>query len=225
MNSLRVVLHCHPGLHSISPRLITRLVPRALLDQGLGCGRLTTTTYTCSLDTSRMSLRLSPHALYIIIVARIANIINCSIFLIHNMITLGYFQLPNYPANTRLLYIICNNVGPTSKTLGRRCTNVIQKFCVCWVELSYKLLLLQGLQTALIRDVHPMLGWCWISVTDGVPTLMQHWVNASPLLSYQNYSKLLARSILKKNACDYPTNAKGVFCHQWRITLLCHKGR
>ena len=24
------------------------------------------------------------------------------------------------------------NVGPTSKTLGRRCTNVIQMFCVCW---------------------------------------------------------------------------------------------
>ena len=25
------------------------------------------------------------------------------------------------------------NVGITSKTLGRRCTNVIQMFCVCWV--------------------------------------------------------------------------------------------
>ena len=24
------------------------------------------------------------------------------------------------------------NVGPTSKMLGRRCTNVIQMFCVCW---------------------------------------------------------------------------------------------
>ena len=24
------------------------------------------------------------------------------------------------------------NVGPTSKTLGRRCINVIQMFCVCW---------------------------------------------------------------------------------------------
>ena len=24
------------------------------------------------------------------------------------------------------------SVGPTSKTLGRRCTNVIQMFCVCW---------------------------------------------------------------------------------------------
>ena len=24
------------------------------------------------------------------------------------------------------------NVGPTSKTLDRRCTNVIQMFCVCW---------------------------------------------------------------------------------------------
>ena len=28
------------------------------------------------------------------------------------------------------------NVGPTSKTLGRRCINVIglQAFCVCWAE-------------------------------------------------------------------------------------------
>ena len=25
------------------------------------------------------------------------------------------------------------NAGPTSKTLGRRCTNVIKMFCVCWV--------------------------------------------------------------------------------------------
>ena len=24
------------------------------------------------------------------------------------------------------------NVGPTSKTLARRCTNVVQMFCVCW---------------------------------------------------------------------------------------------
>ena len=34
-----------------------------------------------------------------------------------------------YPANTKHLY----NVGPTSSTLGRRCINVIQMFCVCWV--------------------------------------------------------------------------------------------
>ena len=29
------------------------------------------------------------------------------------------------------------NVGPTSKTLGQRCINVIQMFCVCWVVLLY----------------------------------------------------------------------------------------
>ena len=34
------------------------------------------------------------------------------------------------PKNTKHLYIILYNVGPTSKTLGRRCTNVIQIFCV-----------------------------------------------------------------------------------------------
>ena len=32
------------------------------------------------------------------------------------------------PANTKHLY----NVGPTSKTLGRRCINVIQMFCAYW---------------------------------------------------------------------------------------------
>ena len=29
------------------------------------------------------------------------------------------------------------NVGPTSKTLCRRCTNVMQMFCVCWDPLLY----------------------------------------------------------------------------------------
>ena len=28
------------------------------------------------------------------------------------------------------------NVGPTFKTLGRRCTNVIQMFCVCWASMT-----------------------------------------------------------------------------------------
>ena len=27
------------------------------------------------------------------------------------------------------------NVGPTSSTLARHCTNVIQIFCVCWVHI------------------------------------------------------------------------------------------
>ena len=34
-----------------------------------------------------------------------------------------------YPVNTKHLY----NAGPTSRTLCRRCTNVIQIICVCWV--------------------------------------------------------------------------------------------
>ena len=33
---------------------------------------------------------------------------------------------------TQNIWITLYNVGPTSKTLGRRCTNVIQMFCVCW---------------------------------------------------------------------------------------------
>ena len=39
------------------------------------------------------------------------------------------------PANTKHLYSICTttyNARPTSKTLGRRCTNVLQVFCVFW---------------------------------------------------------------------------------------------
>ena len=40
------------------------------------------------------------------------------------------------PANTKPLCNILYNVGPTSKTLGRRCANVIQMFCVCWATIS-----------------------------------------------------------------------------------------
>ena len=59
------------------------------------------------------------------------------------------------------------NVGPTSKTLGRRCINVIQ--CV----------VLAGQVDFLSNIVHlsnvgPM---CWTSVADVGPTLKQHWVN------------------------------------------------
>ena len=37
------------------------------------------------------------------------------------------------PVNTKYLYIYHSyNVGPTSKTLRRRCINVIQKLCVYW---------------------------------------------------------------------------------------------
>ena len=30
--------------------------------------------------------------------------------------------------------LILYHVGPTSKTLGRRCTHVVQLFCICWFE-------------------------------------------------------------------------------------------
>ena len=32
------------------------------------------------------------------------------------------------------------------------------------------------------RDIHSMLGECWVSVADGEPTFNQHWVNTSCLL-------------------------------------------
>ena len=34
-------------------------------------------------------------------------------------------------------------VGPTSKTLCRRCINVIRMFCVCWVYFAIEGLLLR----------------------------------------------------------------------------------
>ena len=39
----------------------------------------------------------------------------------------------SFPVNTKHLYNILYNVRPTSKTLGWRCTNVIQKFFVWWL--------------------------------------------------------------------------------------------
>ena len=36
----------------------------------------------------------------------------------------------NYPVNTKHVYNIMYNVGPTSKTLSRRCTNVIHFLCL-----------------------------------------------------------------------------------------------
>ena len=38
-----------------------------------------------------------------------------------------------YAQQTQTICIKFDNVGPTLKTLGRRCINVIQMFCVCWV--------------------------------------------------------------------------------------------
>ena len=54
------------------------------------------------------------------------------------------------------------NVGPTSSTLSQHCTNVIQIFCVHWVERSSQ-------QT---RGVEPGLVRCWASEQ----TVGKHWV-------------------------------------------------
>ena len=43
-----------------------------------------------------------------------------------------------YPSKQKTFVEHLYNVGPTSKTLGRHCTNVIQMFCVCCVELILK---------------------------------------------------------------------------------------
>ena len=72
---------------------------------------------------------------------------------IHNSIFLNFMDM--YPANTKHLYNICSNVGQTSKTLGRRCTNVVQKFCVCRVN-GYKVYCYLSLETVHITVTQNM---------------------------------------------------------------------
>ena len=43
------------------------------------------------------------------------------------------YMYRNVPSKHETFLKHLYNVGPTSKTLGRRCANVIQMFCVCWV--------------------------------------------------------------------------------------------
>ena len=44
----------------------------------------------------------------------------------------GRQQGTTQPQQTQNICINLYNVGPASKTLGRRCINIIQMFCVCW---------------------------------------------------------------------------------------------
>ena len=37
------------------------------------------------------------------------------------------------------------------------------------------------------RDIYPMLGLCWATVSDAGPTLPQHWVNVSCLLRWRTH--------------------------------------
>ena len=86
------------------------------------------------------------------------------------------------------------NVGPTSKTLGQHCTNVIQMLCVCWVNTPIALSLECCINESSPRKVRYSWGrWpdglavsrlaagkmhkCWKTVFDAEPTLKQHWFN------------------------------------------------
>ena len=44
----------------------------------------------------------------------------------------NYISSKKQPSEQETFVWHLYKVGPTSKTLGRRCTNVIQMFCVCW---------------------------------------------------------------------------------------------
>ena len=43
----------------------------------------------------------------------------------------------HYPANTKHLYNIYTMLGQRRRRSGRRCINVIQMFCVCWVPIQH----------------------------------------------------------------------------------------
>ena len=95
------------------------------------------------------------------------------------------------------------NVGPTSKMLGRRCTNVIQMFCVCWGIRKIYIYIMKVFQRtrdvehcAAVHNVGPIANqrwnvcWglslisfesqCWFNAgpaADDSPTLIQHWLS------------------------------------------------
>ena len=48
-----------------------------------------------------------------------------------------WFWMANRTGDLRLCRPTMYNVGPTSKTLGRSCTNGLRMFCVCWVIIIF----------------------------------------------------------------------------------------
>ena len=64
------------------------------------------------------------------------------------------------------------NVGPASKTLGRRCTNVIRMFCVCWDVMTVA--------------YHPKC--CWDGFIYLRPAFSQRWASISCLRGYWSES-------------------------------------
>ena len=99
---------------------------------------------------------------------------NCARILILSFTYWRYVAL--YTVNTKQLYSICTMVD-------RRCTNVIQMFCVSLVADTSGLKVLINIQATFTqRDIHPMLNQCWASVVDAGPTLILHWAIVSCLL-------------------------------------------
>ena len=105
------------------------------------------------------------------------------------------------PANTKHLYNIVYNVGPTSKTLGRRCTMLFKCFAFAGYQFQISLPNVHRALCCLFRPdtdgtrvskcgqlpqqtrrLDPMLFQCWSSAVGGGPILKQHWVNCSRLL-------------------------------------------
>ena len=81
-------------------------------------------------------------------------------FITAGMSKLVYPKLALTPGEHKNICMTLYNVGPTSKTLGRRCINVIQMCCVCWAgELPLK---------------HSTFVQCWFNVGPALQTLVQH---------------------------------------------------
>ena len=108
-----------------------------------------------------------------------------------------------HSVNTKHLYDfcwLCMNVGPKSKTLGRRCINAMQMSCVCWRTFSQTLY------------IYSMLVQCWASVADVGLALKQHWINVSfrQLFAYTTpiYSQIMQLRVRKTN----PRMARSINC-------------
>ena len=77
------------------------------------------------------------------------------------------------------------NVGPTSKTLGRRCINVIQMFCVYWVAyivLCWFMSRLCWLDLKQIDSVHYVYMWVKFVVRQASETVVQPQPNSGSVV-------------------------------------------
>ena len=156
------------------------------------------------------------------------------IFVMLNVSTKRYRDKTQVSQQTHVVYNLHNAV-PTSSTLGRRCINVIQKFCVCWGGVSdyndnviYWTVSVKNICTLSLKNV--LFYW--------KKTLLNQLVCINKNVSRQNMSQMAGLSF----SCDrIRLNWKGkhspfpdVFCspawflsskcqHTWWVSPCCFK--